>query len=307
MIFEKREIVRRYAGNPILTPADMPVACHSVFNSGVTRFRGQVLMLLRLEDLDCRQHFRVATSDDGIHFTPRAEPVVLPSDEETAAYEGIIYDPRITALGEDYLITYAAHSDMGVRIGLARTRDFERFERLPFASTVDNRNAVIFPERFGGLYARLERPQTIKDQGDLWISYSPDLVYWGRSKCIARARYQSWDQWKLGAGAPPIATERGWLVIVHGVRRTAQGGIYRLGVLLLDREDPSRVLARSRGSILAPREPYERMGDVPNVVFSCGALLEADGEVRIYYGAADTVMCLATARREDLIEACFHR
>jgi len=307
MIFPKKEIVRRHPANPILTARDMPVACNSVFNSGVTRFGDGYLMLLRIEDLDCRQHFRVALSDDGVRFTASERAVEFPPDEEAARYEGTIYDPRITRLGDDYYVTYAAHSDLGVRIGLVKTRDFERFERLPFGSAVDNRNGVLFPEKIGGLYVRLERPQTIKDQGDLWISYSPDLVYWGRAKCIARSRYQSFDQWKLGAGTVPVRTPHGWLEIYHGVRKTAAGAIYRLGAMLLDLEDPSRVIANTRGAILSPEAPYERVGDVPNVVFSCGAILEPDGEVKIYYGGADTVMCLATASLEALVEACFQR
>jgi len=307
VIFPKREIVRRHPANPILTPRDMPVACNGVFNSGVTRFGSGYLMLLRIEDLDCRQHFRVARSADGVHFEPEAQPVGFPTDAETARYEGTIYDPRITAIGDDYFVTYAAHSEMGVRIGLVRTRDFVRFERMPFISAVDNRNGVLFPEKIGGAYARLERPQTVKDQGDIWLSYSPDLIHWGRSTCVARSRYQSFDQWKLGAGTVPIRTPEGWLEIYHGVRKTASGAIYRLGAMLLDLEDPSRVIANTRAAILSPEEPYERVGDVPNVVFSCGAILEPDGEVKIYYGGADTVMCLATARLADLIDACHNR
>lgn len=307
MTFDKCDIVRRHPANPIFTAGDLPIACNSVFNSGVTKFGDEYLMLLRIEDLGCRQLFWVATGRDGVRFTPWDEPVQFPADPEAECYEGTIYDPRITRLGDDYYILYAAHSELGVRIGMARTRDFRRFERLPFGSPVDNRNGVLFPERIRGDYVRLERPQTIKDQGDLWIAYSPDLVHWGRHACIARSRYQSWDQWKLGAGAVPIRTDKGWLEIYHGVRKTAAGPIYRLGVMLLDLEEPARVIARSRGSILAPREPCERVGDVPNVVFTSGAIPEPDGEVKIYYGGADTVMCLATARIEDLVEACFSR
>jgi predicted GH43/DUF377 family glycosyl hydrolase len=307
MRFPKKPIVTRYPGNPILTASDMPVACNAVFNSAVTKLDGRYLMLLRIEDIDRRQHFRVATSADGYRFAVDEQPVAFPPDPEAERYEGTIYDPRITKIGDRYLVLYAAHSDLGVRIGQVATRDFRTFERLGFGSAVDNRNGVLFPETIQGRYARLERPQTIKDQGDLWISFSPDLVHWGDFHCIARSRHQSWDQWKLGAGAAPIKTEKGWLLIYHGACKTAAGAIYRLGVMLLGLEDPRRVLARSAGYILAPSEPYERVGDVPNVVFTCGAILEDDGEVKIYYGAADTCQCVATARIEDLVAACFER
>jgi len=305
MIHPKRHLVTRYPGNPILTADGLPVAANSVFNSGIVKDGGIYRMMLRIEDVDRLQHFRMAESEDGVGFEVCDEPVVFPSDPSAERYEGTIYDPRITPIEGRFVICYAAHSDLGVRIGMAETRDFRTFERLPFGSAVDNRNGALFPERIGGRYVRLERPQNNKDRGDLWISFSPDLVHWGDYHCIAETRYQLWDQWKLGAGAVPIRTDRGWLCIVHGVCRTAGGAIYRLGVLLLDLDDPTRVVARSRGYVLTPQAPYERAGDVPNVVFTCGAVVESDGEVKIYYGAADTCMCLATAKLDDLVDACF--
>ncbi len=306
MILPRREVIRRHPDNPILTAADLP-AGHTVFNSGVVRHAGAIRMMLRIEDEDRFQHFRMAESTDGVHFSVSSEPVRFPPDPAAEAYEGTIYDPRITPLEGRYVICYAAHSYRGVRIGMARTEDFQTFERLPFGSAVDNRNGVLFPERIGARYARLERPQTIKDRGDLWLSYSPDLVHWGDYHCIAETRQHSWDQWKLGAGAVPIATPDGWLCIIHGVCKTASGSIYRLGAILLDREDPTVVLARSRGYILSPRELYERVGDVPNVVFTCGAIVEDDGEVKIYYGGADTCMCLGLSTVDELLAACRER
>jgi beta-1,4-mannooligosaccharide/beta-1,4-mannosyl-N-acetylglucosamine phosphorylase len=264
-------------------------------------------MVLRIEDIDRYQHFRVATSGDGVHFDVSDEPVILPEDPDAERYEGTIYDPRITHIEDRYILCYAAHSDMGARIGMAETRDFKTFTRMPFGSPVDNRNAAVFPEKIDGRYARLERPLNSKNVGDLWIAFSPDLVHWGDAHCIARTRHHSWDQWKLGAGAVPIRTEKGWLLIYHGACTTAGGAIYRLGVMLLDLENPRRVIARSRAAILAPKEPYERVGDVPNVVFTSGAIVDADGTIRIYYGGADTCMCLATAKLDDLISACFER
>lgn len=307
MIFPKKEVVRRHPGNPILTPDDMPVSCNGVFNSGVVAHDGGTVMVLRVEDIDRFQHFRLATSTDGVRFDVSSDPVRFDPDPDAERYEGIIYDPRITPIEGRYILCYAAHSDLGVRIGMAETHDFSRFVRLPFGSAVDNRNAALFPRRIGDRYVRLERPQTIKDRGDLWISYSPDLVHWGEYHCIAETRPHAWDQWKLGAGAVPIETDEGWLCIVHGACKTASGAIYRIGLILLDRDDPKRVVARSRGAILWPKEPYERVGDVPNVVFTSGAIVDASGEVKIYYGGADTVMCLATTTLDELLDAVKHR
>lgn len=309
MIFPRDEIVVRHPENPILTVDDLPVEANAVFNSGAVKHAGRYRMMLRIEDVDRFQHFRMAESEDGIRFTVSNHPVVLPEDPAAERYEGTIYDPRITPLVDEgrYVIGYAAHSYLGVRIGMMETPDFETFSRLPFGSAVDNRNGALFPRKIGGRYVRLERPQTIKDRGDLWISRSPDLVHWGEYDCIAETRQHAWDQWKLGAGAVPIETDEGWLCIIHGACKTASGAIYRLGVILLDLEDPSRVIGRSRSAVLAPKELYERVGDVPNVVFTAGAIPEPDGTVKIYYGGADTCMCLATARLDDLIRAARER
>lgn len=309
MIFPRDEIVVRHPGNPILTVDDLPVEANAVFNSGAVKHEGRYLMMLRIEDADRFQHFRMAESADGVRFAVSEEPVRLPADADAERYEGTIYDPRITPLSDEgrYVVCYAAHSYRGVRIGMMETTDFRSFARLPFGSAVDNRNGALFPRKIGGRYARLERPQTIKDRGDLWISFSPDLVHWGDYHCIAETRQHAWDQWKLGAGAVPIETDRGWLCIIHGACKTASGSIYRLGVMLLDGADPTRILGRSRTAILAPRERYERVGDVPNVVFTAGAIPEPDGTVKIYYGGADTCMCLATASLDDLVRAALER
>lgn len=304
MLYPKTELLHRHPGNPILTAADLPVGAGAVFNSGVVRDGDVIRMMLRIEDVDRFQHFRMAESTDGVHFRVSEDPVDIPSTPETRRYEGTAYDPRITPIEGRFVICFASQGPLGARIGMAETRDFVTFQRLPFGSPVDNRNGVLFPERIGGRYVRLERPLNAKDRGDLWVSFSPDLVHWGDHACVAEVRRHSWDQWKLGAGAVPIKTDRGWLCIVHGACKTASGAIYRLGVLLLDLADPTRLLARSKGYVLAPREPYERVGDVPNVVFTSGAIAEPDGEVKVYYGAADTCMCLATGRLDALVDAC---
>jgi len=310
MLYPKKEIVKRYPKNPILTADDMPFACSGIYNSGVVKFDGKYLMLCRVESIDISNCFVPAYSEDGYHFNVQKEPIRLPEDEEFKRYtEEMIYDPRITQIGNAYYVLFAAHSSFGVRIGMLKTENFQEFKSCGFISEPDNRNGVLFPEKINNLYARLDRPILPGDHGDIWISYSPDLTFWGKSKCVfQRGAHGHWYWQKIGAGAVPIKTRKGWLEIWHGVHVMAgYQYVYHLGAMLLDLKDPSRMVARAQAPILSPREPYERVGLTSNVVFTSGAIVEENGEVKIYYGGADTVQCVATARLEDLVEACFSR
>lgn len=313
MFYPVKEVVKRYQGNPILTAKDMPFAARGVYNSGITKYNGKYLMLMRVESINKKQCFWVATSNDGYKFdvAKHAIDIVVPDylkEEYQLSTSGMIYDPRITKIEDTYYIFYACHGSMGSRIGLAKTKDFNKLEFVAFGSTVYNRNAVLFPEKINGLYCRLERPSASEHElGAMWMSYSPDLIYWGKSSPVATGAHTSWEWKKIGAGAPPIKTKEGWLEIYHAVYGIVTIEVYQLGVMLLDLKDPSKVIARGTAPILYPQEIYERVGEAPNVVFTSGAILEDDGEVKIYYGAADTVQCLATARIEDLIDACFNR
>jgi predicted GH43/DUF377 family glycosyl hydrolase len=193
-----------------------------------------------------------------------------------------------------------------VRIALAKTKDFSQVERVSLITEADYRNVVIFPEKFGGLYARLDRPHSEIAPWSIWISYSPDLCYWGQSQLIMRPEPYHWDEMKIGPGAPPIKTDQGWLSIYHGVFRTMDGSVYRLGVALHDLENPAKVIGVCDSWILQPEDPWEITGYVHNVVFSCGAVLESDGTVKIYWGGADTVMCVGEANVSDLVALCLH-
>jgi predicted GH43/DUF377 family glycosyl hydrolase len=302
----------RYEHNPILTGADFPPdsGIVRVFNSGVIKWQGRYLMVCRAENRALRDCFWVAESRDGYHFTPRAKPIKLPDENpEFAEYTaGMVYDARVTEIEGVCYLVHAAHSGHGCRLSLVKTEDFESFEWLGFISETDNRNGVLFPERIGGLYVRLDRPNTGGNFGDMWISYSPDLIFWGRSRCVLRNSQVRWAWSKIGPGAVPIKTPQGWLCIFHGVRTQCIAHyVYQLGVCLLDLEDPSRVLARSEEAVLEPQEPYELVGQTPSVVFTGGAVVEDDGEVKLYYGGADTVQCVATTSLERLLDACRHR
>jgi predicted GH43/DUF377 family glycosyl hydrolase len=215
-----------------------------------------------------------------------------------------VEDPRVTFLEGEYLITYSAYSSNGVRIALAKTKDFRQVEKFSLITEADYRNVVIFPERFDGLYARLDRPHSEIAPWSIWISYSPDLRYWGQSQLIMRPVPYHWDEMKIGPGAPPIKTAQGWLSIYHGVFQTMDGSIYRLGVALHDLRDPATILGVGDSWILQPEDPWEVTGYVHNVVFSCGAVLEPDETVKIYWGGADTVMCVGEADLSDLLGLC---
>ncbi len=294
--------------NPVLTPQQFPGEVMYAFNPGAIRFNGQYLLMVDAATYAQPVVLWIARSDDGVHFTPDPAPVDWPQPDPSHP-EDCIYDPRITFIDGEYIILYASSSSsQGVRVGIVKTHDFTTFERVSIASEQGNRNAVLFPEKIDGLYARLDRPfGDPNDPCGMWISYSPDLVYWGRSKLVMENRLSLWDSFKIGAGAVPIKTDKGWLEIYHGVTNTGAGFIYRLGACLLDLKDPSRVIARGEDTILWPEHPYELSGRVGNVVFSCNALLEADETVKIYYGSADTCIGLAEGKLSDLIDACYHR
>ncbi|HID24094.1 MAG TPA: glycosidase [Planctomycetaceae bacterium] len=295
---------RRYHGNPILTADDIPYECNTVFNAAACRFDGRYVLLLRVEGLDGRSHLTLARSDDGYRFEVDQRPWITPSrDPRFEPFECFgVEDPRITPIGDEYYITYTAFGPYGPRVAIGRTRDFQSFERIALATEVDNKDAALFPEKIDGCYAMIDRPGGMGGQSaSVWITYSPDLVYWGRAKVVLSPR-AGWGHSKLGACTPPIKTERGWLLLYHGVRVTAGGRLYRLGAALLDLDDPSRVIGFTPHFIFGPEEFYERTGDVPNVVFPCGHVIEPDGTLRIYYGAADTCIGVAEAPLEEIVE-----
>ena len=299
-------LVTRYKNNPILTRKDVPYEVATVHNAGVTKFNEQYIMLFRSHRHNGRSILGLARSGDGFDFKVDPEPFMVPARTGLfAEYEEYgIEDPRITFIDGEYIITYSAYSRHGVRIGLAKTGDWVSVERFSLITEADYRNVVVFPERFNGLYARLDRPHSEISPWSVWISYSPDLRYWGESKIIMKPVQYHWDEMKIGPGAPPIKTDRGWLNIYHGVFPTMDGSVYRLGVALHDLKDPSNIIGVGDNWILQPEEPYEFTGYVHNVVFSCGAVPEEDGTVKIYWGGADTVMCAGTATISDLVDLC---
>jgi predicted GH43/DUF377 family glycosyl hydrolase len=295
------EIITRFSGNPILTKKDVPYPVATVHNAGVVKHQNGYIMIFRSHRLNGRSILGLARSSDGFYFKVDSEPFMTPCDEYD---EYGVEDPRISYLEGNYLITYSAYSRYGVRIGLARTKDFSQVERMAYITQPDHRNAVIFPAKFGKNYIRLDRPHTELMKWSIWISYSKDLISWGKSQIVISPPTYHWDSMKVGPGAPPIKTTKGWLSIFHGVYETMAGAVYRLGAALHDLNDPAKILGVGDRWILEPEDSWERVGYVPNVVFCCAAVPEDNGALKIYWGGADTVMCVGTASIDRLVELC---
>jgi predicted GH43/DUF377 family glycosyl hydrolase len=301
-------LFQRHADNPILTAADWPYPAHTVFNAGACQVGEETILLIRVEDRRGHSHLTVARSKDGItDWRIDAKPSFAPSPDQFPEEAWGVEDPRLTWVEDrgEWLIAYTAFSHSGPLVSLASTKDFISFKRLGPVMPPDDKDAAVFPRKFGGRYAMLHRPISAGSSGaHIWLSFSPDLKHWGDHHVLMRARKGAWwDANKIGLSPPPLETPDGWLMLYHGVRHTPGGCLYRLGLALLDLENPSRVLRRSDEWIFAPEESYERQGDVNGVVFPCGWVLDKEsGEIRIYYGGADSCIALATAQLDELLD-----
>lgn len=304
------DLFRRHPGNPLLTAATWPYRCNAVFNPGAVRLpSGETLLLVRVEDRRGISHLTVARSADGLdgwRIDPEPSFSAMPDafPEELWGVE----DPRIVWLDEigRYAITYTAYSRAGPLVALATTADFRSFERIGSITTPEDKDGAVFPRRFGGRWALIHRPvpHVSGAKANMWISFSPDLRHWGDHAVLMEARDGAWwDAGKIGLSSQPIATDAGWLVVYHGVRQTPAGSLYRVGLALLDLDDPRRVLRRGEEWVVEPQANYELAGDIPNVIFPCGAVLdEPSGELRLYYGAADSSVGLMSAPLSGLLD-----
>ncbi len=305
------DLFRRSPANPILTAADLPYPANAVFNPGAARLEGETLLLVRVEDMRGISRLQVARSADGVSgWMFDAEPLLQSRSERDSEELWGCEDPRITWLAEEerWAIAYTAYSRLGPLVALATTRDFREVQRMGPVMSPEDKDAALFPRRFAGRWAMIHRPSPVRGGAHIWISYSPDLRHWGDHAVLLEAREGAWwDAGKIGLGPPPIETSDGWLIVYHGAHATAAGPIYRAGLALLDLDDPSVVLRRSDEWVFAPREPYERAGDIPQVVFPCGVVVdEAADRLDLYYGAADTVVALASASFSDVLEFVRH-
>ena len=302
-----KELFKRYEGNPILTPENWPYEAGAVFNPGAIKFNDEVLLLVRVEDKQGHSHLTAARSKDGkTNWQINPTPTLIASSEYGEAIFGL-EDPRIVWLEDrqEYIIACVSFFD-GVAgnppgISLMSTRDFKNFHHLGQKLMPPNKDASLFPKTVDGYYVLIHRP-IIEGRADIWVSFSKDLDFWGKDRVLIHSRHRSWDCSRVGLGPPPIETPDGWLIIYHGARDTASGTIYRVGLALLDLET-LEVIRQAKDWVLGPKEMYEKVGDVDNIVFPCGTVVdEKTNELLVYYGAADSVVSLATAKLDDILD-----
>lgn len=296
--------VWRYSQNPIIGRHDMAIA-NSIFNSAVVPYDGKFAGVFRCDSLGVSMDLFPGFSDDGIHWNIESTPISFEGDPEVTHRE-YRYDPRVCRIDDRWYVTWC-NGYHGPTIGMGWTKDFKTFHQCENAFLPYNRNGVLFPRKIGGKYMMLSRPSDTGHTpfGDIFLSQSPDLTYWGEHRFVMgtyKGDASAWQSGKIGPGPTPIETDEGWLLIYHGVLMTCNGYCYRMGCALLGRDEPWKVLHRSQYYILGPEMPYEQNGDVPNVVFPCAALADGDtGRIAIYYGCADTVTGMAFTTVDTLL------
>lgn len=315
----------RASKNPVVTRHDIPdikphlVDATSVFNPGAIKIGDKYILMLRVQNRGRRTFFVVAESDNGIDFDVDNKIVEFKGIENVKDTIHHCYDPRITKLGDTYYLMFAMEMEGYTRLGMGKTADFKEFEWVGIVSENDNRNGVLFPEQKDGYYMRYDRPNTHQVEGgpltgnSIYFSRSKDLINWEEVGLVAKGCPHYWDE-LIGAGPPPVKTEKGWLLIYHGIAMHYEP-IYQAGVMLLDLDDPQKIISRGTQCILEPRELFEHVGQVPNVIFPTGLVVEdmdengfakMDSEVKLYYGAADLSVGLATSTIKKLIEKCYN-
>ena len=295
-------LLKRYEGNPII-PRNATPTSNSIMNSSVVKYGDEYRGVFRVDN-QCRDMLlHSGKSKDGINWELAPEPIQWKTNDSELSNFVYGYDPRIVNLDGKYYITWC-HGYHGPCIGLGVTENFESFEHLEIVLPPFNRNAVLFPRKINGEYVMFHRPSDNGHTpfGDIFLSYSKDLIYWGKHRFVMGTR-GGWQSTKIGAGPVPIETPEGWVLIYHGVLTSCNGFVYSAGAAILDLDEPWKVLYRTRRYILAPTEIYECVGDVPNVAFPVAAIHdEKTDELRVYYGAADTCVCLATTTLSELVQ-----
>jgi len=297
--------IKRYEKNPILVKEDVPFPVNSIFNAAPVFYKGQYLLLCRVEMPNGRSSFVLARSNDGLNFKVDDNICLKPEDHgdwcDYVAWG--IEDPRITEIDGAYYILYTGYSKYMPVVMMAKTQDFEKYDILGSVSEPSNKDAALFPEKINGFYWKVDRPSADKRR-DIWISKSPDLLHWGEFRFVMECEKGTWEHNKIGSSSLPVRTKQGWLMLYHGVRGFGISSIYKLGVMLMEIDKPWIVRGKSKAPILAPDYDYERIGDVGNVIFSCGWICQNNGQVNIYYSGADMNICLATTTIDYLLSCC---
>jgi len=295
----------RYSKNPII-PRESQPGFARVFNSAILRMEdGNYEGIFRVEDLSLIPNLHLGRSEDGIHFQLEREPLrFLDETGHPAEPTKWSYDPRLTKIGDTYWLIFCDEFDDFPSIGMAYSKDLKTFVKLNRPFPPLSRNGALFPEKIGGKYWMLYRPTVDAGRNlDMFIASSDDLHHWGDYSLFYHRPPLGWSCLKVGAGATPIKTKRGWLVLYHGVIGTCNGYVYSMGAMLTDLEDPRKVIAVGKNYLLHPVEPYETSGFVPNVCFPCSAIVDEEtGRIAIYYGAADTILALAFSTVDGLVD-----
>lgn len=300
---DSENVVWRSAKNPII-PRDLIPKSNSIFNSAAIPYKNKFTGVFRVDHKSRIMKLHRGFSDDGFSWEIDENPIEFICDDPEIANFEYGYDPRLVKLDEKYYITWC-NGYHGPTIGVAYTEDFENFYQLENAYLPFNRNGVLFPRKINGKYAMLNRPSDNGHTpfGDIFYSESPDMIHWGCHRHVMTPIPFTWQSTKVGAGPNPIETNIGWLLIYHGVLTSCNGFVYSMGAAILDLEKPWKILYRTKPYLMSPQKLYECVGDVPNVFFPCSALTDSEtGRIAIYYGAADTVTCLAYAKVDELIE-----
>ncbi len=297
--------IKKHDKNPLITVKDVRFKVNSIFNPGVTKYNGKYLLLCRIELPSGKSSFVIAESKNGYTFKVEDKPILTPEDHKDF-YEYVewgIEDARITKIDSTYYLTYTGYSKHMPLVILSETKDFKTFKIHGPITEPSNKDCALFPEKIDGYYWKVDRP-SYDNINAVWISKSPDLIHWGGYKMLMKPEPGTWEANKIGSSSCPVKTKDGWLMLYHGVRSFGMGVIYKLGVVLLDLGKPWKVIGRSKEPILSPEEDYERTGDVNNVIFSDGLIMEDDGRVKIYYSGADMNICLAETTVDYLIKMC---
>jgi beta-1,4-mannooligosaccharide/beta-1,4-mannosyl-N-acetylglucosamine phosphorylase len=297
------DIVWRYDKNPVIGREALNGA--RIFNSAVIPYKGEFIGIFRVEHRNGYPNLHIGRSKDAFHWKIEEEIIKFKNEDGSPAKPILYgYDPRLVEIEGTYYITWCNYF-YGPTIGIAKTKDFKTFIQLENAYLPFNRNGVLFPRKINGNFVMLNRPSDNGHTpfGDIFLSQSPDMTYWGKHRLVMRAAHYWWKNLKIGAGPIPIETTEGWLMIYHGACQTCSGYIYSMGAALLDINDPSRVLVDCENFLLTPEETYERIGFVPSIVFPCATLHDAEtGRIAIFYGAADTTCALAFTQVDELID-----
>jgi len=300
------EVLWRYNKNPIIDRYAIPTS-NSIFNSAVVPFEEGFAGVFRCDNKAVQMNIFAGFSKNGIDWDIDHEPIDFVAGNTQMIESDYKYDPRVTFIEDRYWITWC-NGYHGPTIGIGYTFDFKKFYQCENAFLPFNRNGVLFPQKINGKYAMLSRPSDNGHTpfGDIYISFSPDMKYWGEHRCVMKVtpfENSAWQSTKIGAGPVPILTNDGWLLFYHGVISTCNGFRYSIGAAILDENNPEIVKFRTQPYLLAPAELYELTGDVPNVIFPCASLhsLEED-KLALYYGAADTVTGLAFGRLSEIVE-----